>query len=43
VGCDIVAAETLAEISGPLTGTTAIMISVEVGGVMLIDQREVTP
>ncbi len=43
VGCDIVAAETLAEISGPLTGLTAIMISVEVGGVMLIDQKEVTP
>ncbi len=43
VGCDIVASETLAEISGPLTGLTAIMISVEVGGVMLIDQKEVTP
>lgn len=43
VGCDIVAAETLAEISGPLTGLTAIMISVEVGGVMLIDQKEVMP
>jgi pantoate--beta-alanine ligase len=43
VGCDIVAAETLADISGPLTGLTAIMISVEVGGVMLIDQKEVTP
>ena len=43
VGCDIVAAETLADISGPLPGLTAIMISVEVGGVMLIDQKEVTP
>lgn len=43
VGCDIVAAESLSDITGPLTGPTAIMISVEVGGVLLIDQRVVTP
>ena len=42
-GLDIVAAETLDEISGPLTGPTAIMLSVQFGEVLLIDQRVVTP
>lgn len=42
-GLDIVAAETLAPISGSLTGPTAIMLSVAFGDVLLIDQRVVTP
>ena len=42
-GLDIVAAETLKEISGPLAGPAAIMLSVKFGEVLLIDQRVVTP
>jgi pantoate--beta-alanine ligase len=42
-GLDIVAAETLNSIDGPLTGPTAIMISVAFGDILLIDQRVVTP
>ncbi|MEL7213781.1 MAG: pantoate--beta-alanine ligase [Pseudomonadota bacterium] len=40
---DIVEAESLDPVSGPLTGPTAIMISAEFGGVLLIDQHVVTP
>ncbi|WP_299424884.1 pantoate--beta-alanine ligase [uncultured Shimia sp.] len=42
-GLDIVAAETLNELDGPLTGPTAIMISVAFGDILLIDQKVVTP
>ncbi len=42
-GIDIVRAETLEEISGPLDGPTAIMLSVRFGAVLLIDQRVVNP
>ncbi|WP_422049060.1 pantoate--beta-alanine ligase [Shimia sp.] len=42
-GLDIVAAETLNTLTGPLTGPTAIMISVAFGDILLIDQRVVTP
>ncbi|SFR16267.1 pantoate--beta-alanine ligase [Poseidonocella sedimentorum] len=42
-GLDIVRAETLADISGPLDGPTAIMLSVQFGEVLLIDQRVVGP
>ena len=42
-GLDIVEAETLNDIQGPLTSTTAIMLSVEFGGVLLLDQREIKP
>jgi len=42
-GLDIVAAETLNDINGPLSGPTAIMISVAFGDILLIDQRVVTP
>ncbi|CUH54033.1 pantoate--beta-alanine ligase [Shimia marina] len=42
-GLDIVAAESLTVIDGPLTGPTAIMISVAFGDILLIDQRVVTP
>ncbi|WP_204113272.1 pantoate--beta-alanine ligase [Shimia biformata] len=42
-GLDVVHAGDLAEVSGPVTETTAIMLSVEFGGILLIDQREVTP
>ncbi|MFY0662646.1 MAG: pantoate--beta-alanine ligase [Shimia sp.] len=42
-GLDIVAAETLNAIEGPLAGPTAIMISVAFGDILLIDQRVVTP
>ena len=42
-GCDIVEAETLREINGPIKGPTAIMISVQVGPVLLIDQRVISP
>ncbi|MBO9395787.1 pantoate--beta-alanine ligase [Shimia sp. R9_2] len=42
-GVDIVAAETLNTLTGPLTGPTAIMISVAFGDILLIDQRVVTP
>lgn len=40
---DIVAAETLSPVSGPVTGTIAIMLSAEFGSVLLIDQREIAP
>jgi pantoate--beta-alanine ligase len=42
-GLDIVAAETLNTLTGPLTGPTAIMISVAFGDILLIDQRVVPP
>lgn len=42
-GLDIVEAETLNSIDGPITGPTAIMISVAFGDILLIDQRVVTP
>lgn len=42
-GCDIVQAESLAQIDGPISGPTAIMLSVQVGPVLLIDQRVITP
>ncbi len=40
---DIVAAETLTPVSGPVTGKIAIMLSAEFGSVLLIDQREIAP
>ena len=40
---DIVEAESLSPVSGPLKGPTAIMVSAEFGGVLLIDQHVVTP
>jgi len=43
IGCDIVRAETLEEIQGPIDGPTAIMISVSFGSVLLIDQRVISP
>ncbi len=42
-GCDIVEAESLNDIKGPISGPTAIMISVQVGPVLLIDQRVISP
>lgn len=42
-GLDITHPETLDLVQGPLTGATALMISVEIGGVLLIDQKVVTP
>ena len=42
-GCDIVEAESLNDIDGPISGPTAIMISVQVGPVLLIDQRVISP
>ncbi|MDP7149854.1 MAG: pantoate--beta-alanine ligase [Paracoccaceae bacterium] len=42
-GCDIVEAESLNAISGPISGPTAIMLSVQIGPVLLIDQRVITP
>ncbi|WP_127114551.1 pantoate--beta-alanine ligase [Shimia sediminis] len=42
-GLDIVEAETLDEITGPLTSPAAIMLSAEFGGILLIDQRVVFP
>lgn len=42
-GLDIVEAESLAELSGPLTSPAAIMLSAEFGGVLLLDQRVITP
>ena len=42
-GCDVVQAETLSAIDGPINGPTAIMISVQVGPVLLIDQRVFSP
>nr|MDJ0640003.1 pantoate--beta-alanine ligase [Paracoccaceae bacterium] len=40
---DIVAAESLEPISGPVAEKIAVMISAEFGGVLLIDQREISP
>ena len=40
---DIVAAETLESVGGPITDKIAIMISAEFGSILLIDQREITP
>ena len=40
---DVARAETLDEVSGPLDGPTAIMLSVRFGDVLLIDQRVVEP
>lgn len=42
-GLDIVEAETLNDISGPLTSPAAVMLSVEFGGVLLLDQRVIQP
>ena len=41
-GLDIVAAQTLEALNGPLTGTIAVLLSAEFGSVLLIDQREYT-
>lgn len=40
---DIVAAETLTPVTGPVTEKIAIMLSAEFGSVLLIDQREIAP
>ncbi len=40
---DVVAAESLDAIDGPVTEKIAIMLSAEFGSVLLIDQREITP
>ncbi len=40
---DICEADTLAPLSGAVTGTVALMISAEFGGILLIDQRVITP
>lgn len=42
-GLDIVGATDLSDLSGPLTSSAAIMLSVEFGGVLLLDQRVVSP
>ena len=42
-GLDIVGATDLSEIAGPLTSPAAIMLSAEFGGVLLLDQRVVSP
>lgn len=42
-GLDITHPETLKELFGPVTTPVALMISVEVGGVLLIDQKVVSP
>ncbi|RED18810.1 pantoate--beta-alanine ligase [Pontivivens insulae] len=42
-GLDIVEAETLSPLSGPVDRKIAILISAEFGGVLLIDQCEVSP
>ena len=42
-GIDIAGAQELHDLSGPLVSPAAIMISAEFGGVLLIDQRVVTP
>ncbi|MCW8843400.1 MAG: pantoate--beta-alanine ligase [Rhodobacteraceae bacterium] len=42
-GLDIVGADDLSDLSGPLTTPAAIMLSAEFGGILLIDQRVVTP
>ncbi|SLN45279.1 Pantothenate synthetase [Pseudoruegeria aquimaris] len=40
---DICDPDSLAELSGPVTGPAALMISAEFGGILLIDQRVATP
>lgn len=40
---DIVAAESLRPVAGPVKDKIAIMLSAEFGGVLLIDQREIDP
>lgn len=40
---DIVTADTLDPVTGPVTDKIAIMLSAEFGTVLLIDQREITP
>lgn len=40
---DIVQSETLAPVSGALSGPVAILLSAEFGGILLIDQREIIP
>jgi pantoate--beta-alanine ligase len=40
---DIVAAESLTPITGAITDKIAIMLSAEFGGILLIDQKEITP
>lgn len=42
-GLDIVDAESLDPLAGPLKGATAVLLSAEIGGVLLIDQRVVSP
>ncbi|WP_372886750.1 pantoate--beta-alanine ligase [Shimia sp.] len=42
-GLDIAGAEDLSQITGPLTSPAAIMLSAEFGGVLLLDQRVVSP
>lgn len=42
-GLDIVQAESLIDISGPLTSPAAVMLSAEFGGVLLLDQRVIQP
>lgn len=42
-GLDIVGANDLSDLSGPLTSPAAIMLSVEFGGILLLDQRVVSP
>ena len=41
-GLDIVSADTLAAISGPLQTAAAVMLSVEFDGILLIDQRVIS-
>lgn len=42
-GLDIARAGSLAPVSGRPDGPVGIMISAEFGGILLIDQREITP
>ena len=42
-GCDVVEADSLNDINGPISGPTAVMISAQVGPVLLIDQRVISP
>jgi pantoate--beta-alanine ligase len=42
-GCDIVAADTLTPVTGQISAPTAILLSVQVGPVLLIDQRVISP
>lgn len=41
--CDIVWADSFEPASGPITQKIGIMLSAEFGGVLLLDQREITP